>query len=219
MPVSVIIPALNEEARIGATIAAAIAAGAAEVIVSDGGSSDATADIARKQGARVVTGADMRSRQLNLGAQSATHDALLFLHADTLLPARAAEAVELAIENGIVFGGFRIAFIEPGKGLDFVARLINTRTRFTREPWGDQAQFIRRDAFTGFPEIPIMEDYVLARRMRKAGRTAILPLAVRTSGRRFLEVGLVRTAVINWMIIAAYHVGVSPERLAEWYRR
>ena len=217
MPVSVVIPTLNEESRIGATIDAAFAAGAAEVIVSDGGSSDATIEVARARGARILNGATMRARQLNLGAQSASHDTLIFLHADTLLPAGAAAEVERALANGIAFGGFRISFIEPG--LRAVAWLINTRTRFTREPWGDQAQFIRRDAFTGFPEIPIMEDYVLARRMKKAGRTAILPLAVRTSGRRFLEVGLVRTAVINWAIIAAYHVGVSPERLAEWYRR
>lgn len=216
MPVSVVIPTLNEAARIGATIDAAFAAGAAEVIVSDGGSSDATIEIARARGARILTGADMRACQLNLGARDARHDTLIFLHADTLLPSGAADEAERALSNGALFGGFRVSFIEPG--LRAVAWLINTRTRFTREPWGDQAQFIRRDRFEGFAEIPIMEDYALARRMKRAGKTVVLPLHVRTSGRRFLEVGLVRTAVLNWLIIAAYHLGVSPERLARWYR-
>lgn len=211
---SVIIPALDEAARIGATIDAALAAGAAEVIVADGGSRDATAGIARAHGAQVVTGERMRARQLNAGARAASHDVLLFLHADTLLPAGACDAAAAAIERGATFGGFRIAFIEPG--LERVAWFINARTRLTRQPWGDQAQFIRRDAFPGFREIPLMEDYALARRMRRA---VILPLAVRTSGRRFLAKGILRTAMVNWLIIAGYHLGVAPERLARWYRR
>lgn len=220
MSVSVIMPALNEETRIAAAIEAAFAAGAAEVIVADGGSRDATVDTARARGARIITGADMRARQLNLGARNAAHDALLFVHADTLLPEGAAAAVEGAIGQGVIFGGFRIAFLEPG--LRAVAALINARTRVTREPWGDQAQFASREAFSragGYPEIPIMEDYELARRMKRAGRTAVLPLTVRTSGMRFLELGALRTAALNWWIIASYHAGVSPERLARWYRR
>jgi rSAM/selenodomain-associated transferase 2 len=220
VPVSVIIPTLNEEQRVGAAIESAFAAGAAEVIVADGGSRDSTVDVAHTRGARVLTGADMRARQLNLGARDATHDALIFLHADTLLPAGAADAVELAIAVGAVFGGFRIAFLEPGLG--YAARLINARTKFTRQPWGDQAQFARRDVFLesgGYPEIPIMEDYELARRMKRAGLTAVLPLTVRTSGRRFHELGGLRTAALNWWIIACYHAGVAPERLARWYRR
>lgn len=216
MPVSVVIPTLNEEARAGATIDAAFAAGAAEVIVADGGSSDATIAIAREKNARVLTGDDMRARQLNHGAREAKHDAIIFLHADTLLPEGACDAVELALVMGVIFGGFRIEFIEDG--LRAAAALINARTKFTREPWGDQAQFVKRDAFPGYREIPIMEDYELARRMKRAGRTAILPLTVRTSGRRFRELGPLRTAALNWWIIACYHAGISPERLARWYR-
>ena len=220
MPVSVIIPTLNEEAHLGATIDAAFAAGAAEVLVSDGGSRDTTLDIARTHGARVLTGAHLRARQLNLGARNATNDVLLFLHADTLLPEGACAAAERTIAEGIVLGGFRIAFLEAGLGA--IAALINTRTRFTREPWGDQAQFVSRDTFLhagGYREIPIMEDYELARRMKRSGRTALLPLTVRTSGRRFRELGPIRTAALNWWIIACYHLGISPDRLARWYRR
>ncbi len=219
-PVSVIIPALDEQERIGATIDAAFAAGAAEVIVADGGSRDATVAIADEHGARVVTGESIRARQLNRGAELAQNDALLFLHADTLLPRGAADAVTKAIDSGCVFGGFRISFTEPG--LRRVAFMINLRTRFTRAPWGDQAQFASRAMFESagrYAELPIMEDYELARRMKRHGRTVLLPLTVETSGRRFVRKGVLRTSALNWVIIACFHVGVSPERLARWYRR
>lgn len=212
-----IIPSLNEAATIGAAIDSAAGA---EVILTDGGSTDGTIDIARARGTRVVEGESMRARQMNRAAEAATGEALIFLHADTILPAGALDAVGNALESGIVFGGFRLAFLEPG--LEGSARAINFRTRFTRAPWGDQAQFVRRDLFLaagGYREMPIMEDYELARRMKRNGPTAILPLTVRTSGRRFLQKGRVHTAVLNWTIIAAYHLGASPERLASWYRR
>ena len=219
-PVSIIIAALNEEENIGATIDAALAAGASEVIVADGGSTDATIDVARAHGARVITGERIRARQLNRGADAAAHDILIFVHADTHLPAGAIDAVARALDDGFVFGGFRIAFAEAR--LAYVAALINSRTRLTREPWGDQAQFTRRDTFRaigGYPEYPIMEDYELARRMKRAGRTTLLPLTVRTSGRRFVRKGVLRTTALNWLIILSYHLGVSVERLARWYRR
>jgi rSAM/selenodomain-associated transferase 2 len=214
--VSVVIPTLDEEARIAATIDAARAAGAGEVIVADGGSRDATVAIAESHGARVIAGERVRAKQLNRGAAEATGDVLIFLHADTLLPVGAADAVIRAIEAGHTCGGFRVEMLEPGLRMRYLAFMINARTRLTRAPWGDQAQFFRRDAFPGYPEIPLMEDYVAARAMKRA---AILPLKVRTSGRRFLAKGLVRTSILNWLIIAAYHLGVSPERLARWYRR
>lgn len=216
MNVTAVIPTLNEEARIGATIDAALAARVAEVIVADGGSTDETVRIARGRGARVITGERMRARQLNRGAEAASHEAIVFLHADTFLPHGAAKAIVEALESGADFGGFRVEFIEGGPRLAYVAFMINARTRLTRAPWGDQAQFVRRSAFPGYPEMPIMEDYALAMRMRD--RAAILPLKVRTSGRRFLAKGVIRTSIVNWTIITAYHLGVSPERLARWYR-
>ena len=222
MPVTAIIPTLNEEERIASTIDAAFAAGVAEVIVSDGGSTDGTIEIAAAHGARVLTGETMRSRQLNRGAEAASHEELIFLHADTTLPPGAAAAVSAALANGIVFGGFRIAFAEPAPKLRLAAMMINLRTRLTRCPWGDQAQFIRRDTFLSggrFQEIPLMEDYDLAVRMRRRGRTAVLPLRVVTSGRRFLALGVLRTAARNWRIVVAYRRGVDPWNLAALYRR
>ena len=217
-PVSVVIAARDEESWIAAAVESAFAAGAAEVIVADGGSSDETRAIATACGARVIECEPMRSKQFNRGAEASANDALIFLHADTRLPAGAAAAVVDALQ-GHEFGGFRVAFAEPG--LRGAAFLINLRTRFTRCPWGDQAQFIRRTAFLrddGFLEIPLMDDYELAVRMRRRGRSAVLPLTVITSGRRFLVKGRIRTAALNWTIVAAWRLGVSPATLARWYR-
>jgi uncharacterized protein len=220
--VSVVIPALNEQASIAAAIDAARAAGAAEVIVADGGSDDATIDVAAEHGARVITGERLRAAQINRGIEAATHEAVIVVHADTLLPLGAAAAVEQALNDGAVFGGFRVEFLEGGPRLAYVAFMINARTRLTRKPWGDQAQFARRETLLhmgGYPAFPIMEDYELARRMKRAGSIAFLPLAVRTSGRRFLTKGVIRTSIVNWLIIVSYHLGLSVERLAGWYRR
>jgi len=220
MSVAAVIPALNEEQWIGASIDAARAAGIDEVIVADGGSSDGTLSIAAARGARVMTGDRMRARQLNRGAEAATSDAVVFVHADTLLPLGAARAIREAL-RGHLFGGFRLRFAEPDPKLRVAETMINIRTAITKSPWGDQAQFILRKPFLadgGFREIPIMEDYELAVRMKRSGPTTILPLHVITSGRRFLEKGVWKTAAINWRIIASYRLGAAPEELAKIYR-
>lgn len=211
-----VIAALNEEASIGAAVDSARAAGADEIVVADGSSSDRTAEIAAARGAKVTVCEPMRAGQFNRGAAIATGDALIFLHADTTLPAGAAAAVAKALGRA-EFGGFLLRFAERAVALRIGEFLINLRTRITRCPWGDQAQFIRRTAFPGFREIPIMEDYDLARRMRD--RSVVLGLRVTTSGRRFLEKGTLRTVFTNWRIVAAWHRGVDPETLARWYRR
>jgi len=221
LPLAVIIPALDEEARVGEAIDSAFAAGAAEVVVCDGGSVDATVRVAGEHGARVVVAECMRARQLNRGAAEATQPNLLFLHADTLLPPVAGTAVCQALQYA-AFGGFRLAFMERSPRLRIAERLINLRTFFSKCPWGDQAQFIRRDSFLaagGYREIAIMEDYDLAVRMKRSGPTVVLPLQVSTSGRRFLARGLWRSAATNWRIIIAYRLGADPQRLAEIYRR
>ena len=217
-PVTVIIPTLNEEDWLADAIDSAFAAGAAEVIVADAASVDRTPRIAKGHGARLLLAERPRARQLNAAVRAAAHDNLIVLHADTRLPAGAAEAVVKALQE-VEFGGFRISFIEPSPRLRLAAALINLRTAMTKAPWGDQAQFIRRDALLrdgGFREMPFMEDYELAVRMK---RGHILPLSVRTSGRRFLRKGLFRTAAINWTIIVRYRRGADPEALWELYRR
>jgi len=220
MSVAAVIPALNEERWIGASIDAARAAGIDEVIVSDGGSGDATISIAEGRGARVITGERMRARQLNRGAEAASSDALVFVHADTLLPLGAARAIKDALRH-YAFGGFRLKFAEREQKLRVAETMINVRTAMTKSPWGDQAQFILRKPFLangGYREIPIMEDYELAVRMKRSGPTTVLPLHVITSGRRFLEMGVWKTAALNWRIIGSYRLGADPDQLAKLYR-
>ena len=222
MAVTVIIPTLNEEDWIAGAVTSAFAAGAAEVIVADGGSTDRTARLATSAGARMLLSEPMRARQLNLGADAASHETLVFLHADSRLPAGAAAEVEDALMNGADFGGFRIAFAEPSRRLRLAAAMINLRTSITRCPWGDQAQFIRRETFLkagGFLEMPLMEDYELAMRMKRHGRSVLLPMTVTTSGRRFLRKGLLRTAAHNWRTIIRYRLGADVDALARGYRR
>ena len=215
---SVIIAALNEENLVAEAVSSALSAGASEVIVVDGGSSDRTAQRAADAGATVLETERMRARQLNAGASKATGDVLLFLHADTVLPEGASQAVLTAIDRGALFGGFRIRFREQTSLLRFTAWMINRRSALTRCPWGDQAQFIVRAAFEGFREIPLMEDYELAIRMKRRGGNVLLPLHVTTSGRRFLERGFVRSWLTNWWLILLYRLGVEPEKLARMYR-
>lgn len=222
MAVTVIIPTLNEEDWIAGAVTSAFAAGASEVIVADGGSIDRTARLATSAGARMLLSEPMRARQLNLGADAASHETLVFLHADSRLPAGAAAEVEDALMNGADFGGFRIAFAEPSRRLRLAAAMINLRTSITRCPWGDQAQFIRRETFLkagGFLEMPLMEDYELAMRMKRHGRSVLLPMTVTTSGRRFLRKGLLRTAAHNWRTIIRYRLGADIDALARGYRR
>ncbi len=221
LPVSVIIAALNEEACVGEAVDSALAAGAAEVSVCDGGSTDRTREVAAEHGARVIACETMRSRQLNRGALEAANDHLVFLHADSRLPAGAAAAVGRALSDGVLFGGFRLTFAEPAPKLRLAERMINFRSALTRCPWGDQAQFIHRHTFHeigGFREIPLMEDYDLAIRMKRRGRTRVLPMRVVTSGRRFLQKGVWRTAAINWRIIIGYRLGADPAELCRIYR-
>jgi rSAM/selenodomain-associated transferase 2 len=219
--VSVIIPTLNEQEWIAGAVESAFAAGASEVIVADGGSDDRTTRHATAAGARILLSDRMRARQSNLGVHAAAHDILIFLHADTRLPAGAAEAVEDGLQDAD-FGGFRIRFIERSRTLALAAAAINLRTRLTQCPWGDQAQFIRRETFLemgGFKEMPLMEDYDLAIRMKRRGRTTILPLSVTTSARRFLRKGVIRTAAHNWRTVIRYRMGADIDELARSYRR
>ncbi|HVT04572.1 MAG TPA: TIGR04283 family arsenosugar biosynthesis glycosyltransferase [Thermoanaerobaculia bacterium] len=219
--ISAVIPSLNEERTIADSIRSARAAGIEDIVVSDGGSTDATMQIAGDAGARVMNGEVIRARQLNKAAATCDCDVLLFLHADTLLPSNAADTIRSAVQRGFDFGGFRISFFEQERKLKVAAAMINLRTSLTRCPWGDQGQFITREAFErggGFREMPIMEDYELALRMKRIGKPILLREKVQTSGRRFLRKGVWVTAATNWRIIIAYRTGTSPERLRQLYR-
>lgn len=220
--ISVIIPTLNEAANLAATLAPLRGVAGVEVIVVDGGSSDGTVPLGEAAGVRVVVAPPGRGRQQNQGAAVATGEILLFLHGDSILPAGFAEAVRGALHRpGVVAGAFRLGIAGEGWGLRLVERLANWRSRWLQMPYGDQGLFLRRPPFAalgGFPEQELMEDFELVRRLRKRGKVALLDLAVRTSPRRWQRLGVTRTTLINQLVITAYFLGVSPARLAGWYR-
>lgn len=217
---SVIIPTLDEAEALRATLAAAVAI-ADEVIVSDGGSSDGTVELAKRSGARVVNGAAGRGSQLNRGAAAAAGDVLLFLHADTLPAPDTRTQIEAALAAGWSGGGSRIRFDVAGPLLRFGAGWINRRTALLRLPLGDQAQFFTRTAFDelgGFRDWPILEDLDLMRRFQRRYAVAILAGPVTTSSRRFRHGGAARTVARNWTIWLLFLCGVRPQRLARLYR-
>lgn len=222
MRLAIVVPTLNEEDALRRNLPAALAA-ADEVIVSDGGSHDGTVDVATRLGARVVTGPPGRGGQLNRGARAARPaDVLLFLHADTTLPARGAEAVRAAAAQGCNGGAFLVRFDVDRPAQRLGAWLINRRTRMLRLPLGDQAQFVTWKTFErlqGFRDWPILEDLDFALRLRRLGAMTLIETPVTTGARRFRELGALRTVATNWLIWILFFCGVSPHRLARLYRR
>jgi len=217
---TIVIPVLNEAGSLEMSLRNGLAI-ADEVVVSDGGSSDASMEIAGHLGARVVKGAAGRGAQLNRGAAEASGDVLLFLHADSLLAEGARSQIEGAVADGYCGGGLLLRFDVAGPLLRFGAGWINARTRLTRLPLGDQGQFATREAFAalgGFSEWPVLEDLDLMRRLKSHGRVAILEGPITTSSRRFRSGGILKTLAINWTIWLLYLLGVSPLRLGRWYR-
>jgi rSAM/selenodomain-associated transferase 2 len=221
--ISIIIPAVNEGGIIGATLAAVTGVAGVEVIVVDGGSRDNTREIAAARTARVISSPCGRALQMNRGAAAARGEILLFLHADCLLPGGFVDHIHRSLSaRHTAAGGFRLAIDAPGLSMRLLEQLVYWRSHFLQMVYGDQGLFMTAAVFHaagGFPELPLMEDFEFARRLRRRGRIAILPQAVTTSARRWQRLGLIRTTVRNQLIIAAYLLGVDPERLARWYRK
>ena len=221
--VSVIIPALNEAVNIAATLQAVRAGQPHEIILVDGGSTDATRNVALTAGATVIQSKPGRARQMNAGAARATGNVLLFLHADTLLPNDWTRVVQESLGRpGVVAGAFEFRIAEKFAGRRLVEWTTNLRSRWFQNPYGDQTQFLRRALFEelgSFADLPIMEDYELNQRLRKRGRVATSSAAAITSGRRWKRLGVIRTTLINKIIITGYHFGVCPHKLASFYRR
>jgi rSAM/selenodomain-associated transferase 2 len=218
--ISVIVPTLNEQDHLPATLRGVTLAPGDELIVVDGGSTDQTVAIARQFTARILHSQRGRAMQMNWGARHAQGDILLFLHADTLLPAAGLEAVRRALQAGAVGGAFRLAIMPPTPALRLVAWGTNLRARFGQLPYGDQALFMPRQVFEslgGYDEIPFMEDVRLVQALRKRGRLTLLPQAVHTSGRRWQRDGVLYTTVRNTVLITLYFWGVPPEKLQHWY--
>lgn len=220
--VSVIIPALNEEACIGDSVASARAAGADEVIVVDGGSRDRTTTVAAEQATIVTSALPGRARQQNLGAGIASSEILLFLHADCRLSSESVAEVRRRLTGAtdVVGGCFRQIIDAPGLSYRAVEIGNSWRARILRCPYGDQGIFVRADVFRalgGFPEMQLMEDLFFCRKLRRAGRMLLLQSALTVSARRWQRRGVVAQTLRNWALVSAAFLGASPDRLARFY--
>jgi rSAM/selenodomain-associated transferase 2 len=216
---TIVMPALNEARAIGTALEALapLRRRGHELIVVDGGSEDATRELAAPLADRVLLGARGRALQMNAGARAAKGDALVFLHADTLLPPNA-DALIFGALRARAWGRFDVRIEGSHFLLKVIARAMNVRSRLTGIATGDQAIFVRREAFCGFPEIALMEDVAFSRLMkRRHGRPACLSQAVRTSARRWESRGVLRTMLLMWRLRALYALGAPPERLARIY--
>jgi len=221
--ISVIIPALNEAHHIADTITSIGHGNNTEIIVVDGGSIDDTVSIAKTLGAKVIQDSPPRSRQMNRGADSASKDILLFLHADTRLPENFDRHILRAVyQPGVVAGAFELRIDSPVSCLRFIGRIANWRSRCLNMPYGDQAIFMFSKVFHqmgGFPKIPIMEDFELIRRLRKKGDVVTLHQPAITSPRRWLNQGILKITLIHQLIVVSYFMGISPDTIARRYGR
>lgn len=218
MKLTVIIPTLNEAANIGRAVAGV---DGAEVIVADGGSTDATREVAKGLGAIVMETPSGRGAQMDEAAKRATGDVLLFLHADTELPGGWQEEIERALDDpGTVAGAFGLEIGSDHPWFRVVEAVVRLRYKLFGLVYGDQAIFARKDAFHkagGFRKLPLMEDVDCVKRLRGLGRVRVLKGRVVTSPRRWVAGGMVRNTLKNGVVLALYLAGVSPERLHEIY--
>ncbi len=221
--ISIIVPMLDEAAELPAALAALQAAREAgcELLLVDGGSSDASVAVACAAGFPPLVAPRGRARQMNAGAASARAEVLLFLHADTRLPDDAVALIEHALASGRRWGRFDVRIAGRPWMLRVIARLMNLRSRLTGIATGDQAIFVTRAAFAavgGFPDQPLMEDIELSLRLLELSRPACVRTPVVTSGRRWEQRGLRSTMLLMWRLRWAYWRGVPAAELAARYR-
>ncbi len=221
--VSIIIPTLNEAEHLLELLLhlQAICPGA-EIIVADGGSWDGSRDVVHRfPQVRLVASARGRARQMNAGAGAAAGEILLFLHADTRLPAGAhAVVVEALADPAVVGGRFDVRFDNPRPVFRAIAATMNLRSRVSGIFTGDQAIFVKRAVFAalgGYPDIPLMEDVELTRLLKRQGRLACLRLQVTTSARKWEQEGVLRTVLLMWTLRLLHLMGAPPDRLHRMY--
>ncbi|MEB3336101.1 MAG: TIGR04283 family arsenosugar biosynthesis glycosyltransferase [Leptolyngbyaceae bacterium] len=221
--ISIIIPVLNEAQTIQDVVAIAQTASHVEIIAVDGGSRDGTQEILQSLGVKLLITTPGRAHQMNLGAEVATGKILLFLHADTHLPPGFDDWVRQTLaQPGVVAGAFKLQIDSTLRGIRWLEWWVNWRSHHRQMPYGDQAIFLTTQQFNTigkFPELPIMEDFELIRRLQRQGRIAIVPHPVITSGRRWQKLGILKTTFINQLVVIAFLLGVSTDRLRSWYGR
>ncbi len=223
---SVVVPVINEAERINGLIehlGSLDLSESIEIIVVDGDPAGPTIKAVTDDDVIVAVSDKGRARQMNKGAQLARGGVIMFLHADTQLPPNALKAAgSVLADDNCVGGAFNLGVDTRNIVIHGIAAISNFRNRLHRVPFGDQAIFLRRDYFNhigGFKDIPLMEDVELMKRIRKRGdRIRILPEQVTSSARRWEKEGVVFCWLRNAFVLALFGVGVSPQRLARFYR-
>lgn len=222
MRLSIVIPTLNESARIKRSVLHALDLQPIEVIVADGGSGDRTAEIARAAGAVVINSERGRGQQLNAGARDSQGDVLLFLHADCWLEPDARRQIEATLHDQRVVGGaFRQQIDDDRTVFRWLEWGNAARVRWRNLPYGDQGIFLRRKTFEllgGFESVRLMEDVLLMQKLRRNHhRIELLPGPIHVDPRRWLANGVVRQTLKNWTLLAGLRLGITPNRLAQFY--
>ncbi|HMJ90691.1 MAG TPA: TIGR04283 family arsenosugar biosynthesis glycosyltransferase [Candidatus Acidoferrum sp.] len=221
---SVVIPTRNEELALPETIRRIRAnPEVMEIIIADAASLDRTRDVAAELGCRVIASQPGRGTQMRAGAEAAVGDAVLLLHADTWLPPHAArEALDCLSDPRVAAGGYWKEFRDAPLLLRGSKWKCGIRLHLGRRIAGDQGLFMRRQVLErigGVPDVPLMEEFELCKRLRKIGRLALADAIVLTSARRFMERGVLRTYALMWRIMLQYYLGSSPESLRRLYER
>jgi rSAM/selenodomain-associated transferase 2 len=222
MRLSIIIPILNEGAQAEACVRrlAPLRVAGHELILVDGGSDELLVDRLEPQVDRLLQGEAGRAQQMNLGARAAMGEVFWFLHADTRPIDDAVAAIQAANLSEPAWGRFDVRLDGRARLLRLVERMMNGRSRWSGIATGDQGIFVHRELFLqvgGFPDQPLMEDIEISARLKRLRRPVCLPQQLLTSSRRWQQQGILRTIVLMWGLRLAYWLGVSPERLADYY--
>jgi rSAM/selenodomain-associated transferase 2 len=219
--ISVIIPVLNEQEALARLLPQLEGLVGVETIVVDGGSDDYSCDLAAVHADRVISSDRGRAIQMNSGAHCASGDILLFLHADSRLPAGWQTLIEGALQDRRVVGGaFDLELDDERLPFSIIGRVASFRSRLLKTPYGDQGIFVRTALFNqlgGYSAIPIMEDVEFARRLRKAGKLVFLDRPLVTSARKWRQHGIFRTTAAHWLVSIGFYLRLSPQRLLSLY--
>lgn len=220
--ISVIIPVINEEKYLNKILANLEKKNNIEFIFVDGGSQDNTVKLIQQANFKVILSPILRrSYQMNLGAENAQGEILLFLHGDTILPKNFYQIInQIVVQKDFILGAFSLNIDSKKSIFRLLEMMINARSKYLSLPYGDQAIFIKKETFKKlgkYKNIPIMEDFELVKKAQKYGKIYIAKSAVTTSSRRWNKLGIIRTTLINQLVIIGYYLKISPEKLAIFY--